>query len=90
MNTPPESYLPQSGSQSLKAGTNTLVVASLPSSYFHPTILRIIQGHFLQFGELYSFAPVPSFKRIIVVFYDDDAAEEAKLCLNGKVLGDDE
>lgn len=89
MDTPSESYLSQSSSQSLNDVTNTLVIASLPTPYFHPTILRIIQGYFLQFGELYSFAPVPSFKRIIVVFYDDDAAEEAKLCLNGKILGDD-
>lgn len=87
MNSSPTRSPSSSRSPSPKERTNTLVVASLPVPFFHPAVLRVIRGYFARFGDLYSFAPIPSFKRIVIVFWDENAAEEAKLTLNGQELG---
>ncbi|GJJ11801.1 hypothetical protein Clacol_006039 [Clathrus columnatus] len=90
MNSPPALSRKRSTSSTPEERTNTLVVASLPIPFFHPAVLPILRGYFSRFGDLYAFAPVPSFKRIIIVFWEDDAAEKAKLSLNGRELGNEE
>ncbi|KAF8528147.1 Calcipressin [Hysterangium stoloniferum] len=62
--------------------TNTLILASLPPSFFHPSILNILRGYFAEFGDLHTFAPLRAFGRAIIVYYENDAAEEGKLNLD--------
>jgi hypothetical protein len=63
--------------------TNTLILTSLPPSFFHPSILNILRGYFAEFGHLRTFAPIRAFGRAIIVYYRNDAAEQAKLSLDG-------
>lgn len=63
--------------------TNTLVLASLPPSFFHPSILDVLREHFALYGALHTFAPIRVFGRAIIVYYDDHAAEQGKQCLDG-------
>ena len=63
--------------------TNTLVVASLPPSFFHPTILGVLREHFALYGALHTFAPIRAFGRAIIVYYENHAAETGKQSLDG-------
>ncbi|KAJ3531299.1 hypothetical protein NM688_g7593 [Phlebia brevispora] len=58
--------------------TNTLVIASLPPSFFEHVVLETLRTHFASYGEIHTWAPIKAFARIIVVYYDEDAAEQAK------------
>ncbi|KAF8644954.1 hypothetical protein AX16_008169 [Volvariella volvacea WC 439] len=66
--------------------TNTLAITSLPKSFFHPTILDVLKQHFLGFGEINQWVCLPGFGRIIVVYYDEECAESAKLASDPIVL----
>lgn len=63
--------------------TNTLVVAQLPAPFFEPSVLLALRHHFESLGALHSWAPIRAFGRVIVVYYDEEAAENAKLGLDG-------
>jgi calcipressin-2 len=67
--------------------TNTLVLASLPLSFFHPVILGALREHFARFGALHTFAPIRAFGRAIIVYYENDAAEQGKRQLDGIEIG---
>ena len=41
-------------------------------------MVSILKRHFQQFGRLHSWAPLPSFGRIMIVYYDDEDAERAR------------
>lgn len=58
--------------------TNTLVITSLPPSYFEHVVLEALHSHFTSYGEIHTWAPLKAFARIFVVYYDEDAAEKAK------------
>ncbi|KAF4604315.1 carbohydrate-binding module 1 protein [Pleurotus pulmonarius] len=59
--------------------TNTLAITSLPKSFFSPNVLDALRRHFVSFGSINQWVPLPGFGRIIVVFEVDDHAETAKL-----------
>ncbi|KAF8589734.1 Calcipressin [Ramaria rubella] len=67
--------------------TNTLVLAAMPPSFFHPAILDILRDHFALYGPLHTFAPIRAFGRAIIVYYDNDAAEQGKIGLDGIEVG---
>jgi hypothetical protein len=59
--------------------TNTLVVTGISRSCFqNPVIVSTLERHFQLFGRVHSWAPLPSFGRIMVVYYDDEDAERAR------------
>lgn len=59
--------------------TNTLVVAGISRSFFqNPTLVSILERHFQLFGHVHSWAPLPSFGRIMIVYYHDEDAERAR------------
>ena len=66
--------------------TNSLVIASLPNTFFIPDVLDALRSYFESFGELYAWAPLKSFSRIVLVFYEDEHAENAKLSTDGLTL----
>ncbi|KAJ3551998.1 hypothetical protein NP233_g12975 [Leucocoprinus birnbaumii] len=59
--------------------TNTLAVTSLPKSFFEPVILELLRAHFSSFGAINQWVPLPGFARIIIVYEEEDHAENAKL-----------
>lgn len=58
--------------------TNTLVITSIPKSFFDPSVLDVLKHHFLTYGEINRWVPLPGFGRILVVFYHEESAENAK------------
>ena len=67
--------------------TNTLVITGVSRTFFQiPTMLSILERHFLQFGSVHSWAPLPSFGRIMVVYYEDKDAERARLDFDSTAL----
>ena len=59
--------------------TNTLVVTGISRFFFqNPPVISILERHFQHFGRIHSWVPLPSFGRIMVVYYDDHDAERAK------------
>ncbi|KAF9009553.1 Calcipressin, partial [Cyathus striatus] len=66
--------------------TNTLAVTCLPKSFFDPIILDLLKDHFLTFGEINQWVPLPGFGRIIIVFERDQDAEAAKLACDPIIL----
>lgn len=69
------------------APTNTLVLAGIPPSFFHPVIIGALRDHFALYGELHTFAPIRAFGRAIIVYYENHAAEKGKLSLDGIEVG---
>lgn len=63
--------------------TNSLVVTGLPLAFFHPVILDVLRTHFSSYGEIYAWAPIRAFARVILVYYAEDDAESAKLGSDG-------
>ena len=59
--------------------TNTLIVTGISRSFFqNPTMVSILERHFQLFGRVHSWAPLPSFGRIMIVYYDEADAERAR------------
>ena len=75
--------VPTSSPSQIITPTNTLVLTSLPPSFFHPTILGVLREHFALYGALHTFAPIRAFGRAIIVYYDEHAAEKGKQSLDG-------
>jgi len=69
------------------APTNTLVLAGIPQSFFHPAVIGALRDHFALYGELHTFAPIRAFGRAIIVYYEERAAEKGKLSLDGIEVG---
>jgi len=69
--------------------TNTLIIPNLPQAFFEPAVINALKQHFESYGELYAFIPLKGFKRILVVYKDDDDAEAARDS-DGIVIGHDE
>jgi len=66
--------------------TNTLAVTPLPRSFFQPVILQLLRVHFSSFGAINQWVPLPGFSRIIIVYEQEDYAENAKLCSDPIIL----
>ena len=59
--------------------TNTLIVAGIARSFFqNPVMVSILERHFQLFGHVHSWVLLPSFGRIMVVYYDEADAERAR------------
>ncbi|KAF9228816.1 Calcipressin [Gyrodon lividus] len=58
--------------------TNTVLITQVPRSFFQPVILEALRDYFALYGEINRWAPLSSFSRIIVVYYNEDSAEQAK------------
>jgi hypothetical protein len=61
-------------------------VTCLPKSFFDPIILDLLKDHFLTFGPINQWVPLPGFGRIIIVFERDQDAESAKLACDPIIL----
>lgn len=58
--------------------TNTLLITGLPDVFFLPTVLDALKSNFEAFGELYAWVPLPSVRRVLFVYHNEDHAECAK------------
>jgi len=59
--------------------TNTLIITGIARSFFqNPVMISILERHFQLFGHVHSWAPLPSFGRIMIVYYDEADAERAR------------
>jgi hypothetical protein len=82
--------MPPSPPSSPPHTTNTLIVPSLPQSFFDPLVLQALRDLFASYGQLHSWAPLRGLGRIILVYWDDRHAEDAKLGTDGlNLLGSD-
>ncbi|QRV86829.1 calcipressin [Ceratobasidium sp. AG-Ba] len=70
-------------------GTNTLIIPSLPASFFDPLVLQALRDLFTSYGQLHTWAPLRGLGRIIVVYWDGRLAEDAKQGTDGLKLGSD-
>lgn len=66
--------------------TNSLVITQVPRSFFQPSILNVLRDHFATYGEINQWVPIASFSRIILVYYSEDSAEQAKHACDPLVL----
>lgn len=80
--SPPSSAGPSS-TDTASSRTNTVVIASLPPAFFEHTVLEALRLHFASYGDIHTWAPLKAFARIMLVYYDEDAAEKAKLTCDG-------
>ncbi|CAE6465921.1 unnamed protein product [Rhizoctonia solani] len=69
--------------------TNTLIIPSLPASFFEPLVLKALRDLFASYGHLHSWAPLRGLARIILVYWDNQNAEDAKIGTDGLTLGHD-
>jgi hypothetical protein len=81
--------MPPSPPSSPPHSTNTLIVPSLPPSFFDPLVLHALRDLFTSYGQLHSWAPLRGLGRIILVYWDERNAEDAKLGTDGLSLGTD-
>ncbi|KAJ3768442.1 Calcipressin [Lentinula raphanica] len=58
--------------------TNSLAITQVPDEFFHPAVLGVLRDHFDLYGEITHWVPLRAFRRIMVVFTEEDAAEHAK------------
>ncbi|KZT11144.1 Calcipressin [Laetiporus sulphureus 93-53] len=70
--------------------TNTLVIAQLPPTFFEAIVLDTLRRHFGTYGSIYAWAPLKSFARIILVYYSEDDAEQAKDACDRLLVGPSE
>lgn len=59
--------------------TNTLVVTGISRSFLqNHAMASTLERHFQLFGRVHSWVPLPSFGRIMIVYYHDEDAERAR------------
>jgi len=63
--------------------TNTLVLAQLPTPFFHPRVMDALRDHFASHGTIRAWAPLRTFSRVVVVYESEDSADEAKAYCDG-------
>ena len=63
--------------------TNTLVLAQLPTPFFHPRVMDALRDHFASHGTIRAWAPLRTFLRVVVVYESEDSADEAKAYCDG-------
>ena len=63
--------------------TNTLVLAQLPTPFFHPRVMDALRTHFASHGTIRAWAPLRTFSRVLVVYESEDSADEAKAYCDG-------
>jgi len=63
--------------------TNTLVLAQLPTPFFHPRVMDALRDHFASHGTIRAWAPLRTFSRVIIVYESEDSADEAKAYCDG-------
>ncbi|KAG9098686.1 carbohydrate-binding module 1 protein [Ceratobasidium sp. 370] len=83
------SAMPPSPPSSPPHLTNTLIVPNLPPSFFDPLVLQALRDLFTSYGQLHSWAPLRGLGRIILVYWNERHAEDAKLGTDGLNLGVD-
>lgn len=67
--------------------TNTLIITNLQSlEIFRPDSLEVIRQFISQTAPMHSFSPLKSFRRIIVSFFDAEAAIKVRQQLEGEAL----
>lgn len=80
---PPQRSQSLPSSSGTPSETNSLVVTNMPAAFFHPLVLEALRDYFSAFGEIYAWAPITAFARIILVYYSEEDAETAKLACDG-------
>ena len=68
--------------------TNTVIITSLSTPFFHPRVQAALRVHFEFFGEIHTWAPITGLGRIMVVYWEEHSAEGAK-ALDGTVIGEE-
>jgi hypothetical protein len=62
------------------------MLAQLPPEYFGAPVLAALRSHFEEAGAVHTWAPLRAFRRVLIVYYDDEAAECAKQSFDGIVI----
>ncbi|KIO25575.1 hypothetical protein M407DRAFT_75498, partial [Tulasnella calospora MUT 4182] len=70
--------------------TNTLILASLPTAFFHSEVLAALRAHFESYGSLHTWAPLKGFSRVVMVYYNVENAGKAKVECDEMVLADEQ
>jgi len=71
------------GTMDLDLGTNCLILTDLPNSVLSSTsLLNDLKQRFAELGQLGLWAVLTSFKRIMVVYRQEEAAQRAKMTLD--------
>ena len=53
-------------------------------------MLEALCSHFASYGDIHTWAPLRAFARIITIYYDEDAAELAKMTCDGLSIDESE
>lgn len=56
--------------------SNTLIITSLPTPFFHPSIQLCLRSHFSTYGNIRTWAPLAGLGRIIVVYGGDQTGSD--------------
>ncbi|KAK1231237.1 hypothetical protein PQX77_005642 [Marasmius sp. AFHP31] len=64
--------------ESFSKRTNSLAITPIPKEFFHPHILSHLHSHFQSYGAINQWVPLPGFGRILVVYEDEEYAENVK------------
>ncbi|KAG9050793.1 carbohydrate-binding module 1 protein [Tulasnella sp. UAMH 9824] len=70
--------------------TNTLILTSLPTAFFHAEVLAALRAHFESYGSLHTWAPLKGFSRVVMVYYNVEEAGRAKFECDQMVLADEQ
>ncbi|KAI0046934.1 Calcipressin [Auriscalpium vulgare] len=84
--TPPSPPAQSTSRADTPTRTNTLVIAQLPAAFFHPPVMHALRDHFETYGAVHTWAPIRAFSRIILVYFEEEDAEEAKMHCDGLVI----
>lgn len=62
----------------MEGTTNTLIITRVPPALLHPSVSPPLREFFERFGRIEAWVPLTAFDRVVVVFTDAQAAEDAK------------
>lgn len=59
--------------------TNTLIITSLPSGFYHPSFQTSLRAHFASYGPLAAWISLASLGRILVVYHGSSSSHDGSL-----------
>ncbi|KAH9814137.1 Calcipressin-domain-containing protein [Melampsora americana] len=59
--------------------TNTLIITSLPSAFYHPSFQTSLRAHFASYGPLAAWISLASLGRILVVYHATSSSDDGSI-----------
>lgn len=66
----------------MEGTTNTLIVTRVPPALLHPSVSPPLREFFERSGHIEAWVPLTAFDRVVVVFSNEQAAEDAKQAMD--------